>query len=48
MTEGGLSSGGDGSRTYDAAFDVAALFVERSGVYWDLPGVDPWDEEGGR
>lgn len=24
---------------------VAALFVERGGVYWDLPGVDPWDEE---
>lgn len=24
---------------------VAALFVERCGVYWDLPGVDPWDEE---
>lgn len=24
---------------------VAALFVEKRGVYWDLPGVDPWDEE---
>lgn len=23
---------------------VAALFVERGGVYFDLPGVDPWDE----
>jgi hypothetical protein len=23
---------------------VAALFVARNGVYWDLPGVDPWDE----
>jgi hypothetical protein len=23
---------------------VAALFVERDGVYFDLPGVDPWDE----
>lgn len=23
---------------------VAALFVQRGGVYWDLPGVDPWDE----
>lgn len=23
---------------------VAALFVERGGVYWDLPGVDAWDE----
>lgn len=24
---------------------VAALFVKRGGPYWDLPGVDPWDEE---
>lgn len=24
---------------------IAALFVERGGAYWDLPGVDPWDEE---
>lgn len=24
---------------------VAALFVERGGVYWGLPGVDAWDEE---
>jgi len=24
---------------------VAALYVEKGGVYWDLPGVDPWDEE---
>lgn len=24
---------------------VAALYVERGGVYWNLPGVDPWDEE---
>lgn len=24
---------------------VAALFVQRGGVYWGLPGVDPWDEE---
>lgn len=24
---------------------VAALFVQRGGSYWDLPGVDPWDEE---
>jgi hypothetical protein len=23
---------------------IAALFVARGGVYWDLPGVDPWDE----
>jgi hypothetical protein len=23
---------------------VAALYVQRDGVYWDLPGVDPWDE----
>jgi hypothetical protein len=24
---------------------IAALFVQRGGVYWDLPGVDPWDEQ---
>lgn len=24
---------------------IAALFVEKGGVYWDLPGVEPWDEE---
>jgi hypothetical protein len=24
---------------------VAALYVERSGVYWNLPDVDPWDED---
>lgn len=24
---------------------IAALFVERGGVYWDLEGVDPWDEK---
>lgn len=24
---------------------IAALFVKRGGVYWDLPGVDPWDEQ---
>lgn len=24
---------------------VAALYVERSGPYFDLPGVDPWDKE---
>jgi hypothetical protein len=23
---------------------VAALFVEKGGVYWDLPGVDAWDK----
>jgi hypothetical protein len=23
---------------------IAALYVERGGSYWDLPGVDPWDE----
>jgi len=22
---------------------IAALFVERNGVYWNLDGVDPWD-----
>lgn len=24
---------------------IAALYVERDGVYYGLPGVDPWDEE---
>lgn len=24
---------------------VSALFVQRGGCYWNLPGVDPWDEE---
>lgn len=24
---------------------IAALFVERGGPYWNLPGMDPWDEE---
>jgi hypothetical protein len=24
---------------------IAALFVQKGGVYWNLPGVDPWDEE---
>lgn len=23
---------------------IAALYVERGGSYWDLPGIDPWDE----
>lgn len=23
---------------------VAALYVETNGCYWNLPGVDPWDE----
>lgn len=32
-------------RVDDAASMVAALFVETCGVYYGLPGVDPWDEE---
>lgn len=24
---------------------IAALYVERDGVYYDLPNVDPWDAE---
>ena len=24
---------------------IAALYVQRDGCYWDLPGVDAWDEE---
>lgn len=27
------------------AITVAALYVQRGGVYWDLPGVDAWDKE---
>ena len=23
---------------------IAALFVETDGVYFNVPGVDPWDE----
>lgn len=23
---------------------IAALFVQKGGVYFDLPDVDPWDE----
>jgi hypothetical protein len=23
---------------------IAALFVQRGGIYWDLPGIDAWDE----
>jgi hypothetical protein len=23
---------------------IAALYVQRHGVYWGLPGVDPWDQ----
>lgn len=28
-----------------ASVTVAALFVAKGGAYFDLPGVDPWDEE---
>jgi hypothetical protein len=31
--------------TPEAAMLVAALFVETDGVYYGLPGVDPWDEK---
>ena len=24
--------------------EVAALFVQRGGAYWNLPWIDPWDE----
>lgn len=29
---------------FTSATTLAALYVERGGVYWDLAGVDPWDE----
>lgn len=32
------------SRSSDAAY-VAALYVEKDGIYFGLPAVDPWDEE---
>jgi len=28
-----------------SAQTIAALYVERNGAYWDLPDVDPWDEQ---
>lgn len=33
------------SGTEPTAACVAALYVEKGGVYYGLPGVDPWDEE---
>lgn len=24
---------------------IAALYVERGGAYWDMPGVDAWDAD---
>lgn len=24
---------------------IAALYVQRGGSYWNLPGIDPWDEQ---
>src|SRR5262249_24167272 len=33
------------SRSHTDTQMVAALYIEKGGVYWDLPGVDPWDEE---
>jgi hypothetical protein len=32
-------------RESSAATTVAALYVEKDGAYFGLPGVDPWDEE---
>lgn len=29
----------------NSPLSIAALFVEKNGAYWNLPGVDPWDEE---
>jgi hypothetical protein len=23
---------------------ISALYVQTGGAYWNLPGVDPWDE----
>lgn len=43
----GAGSGADCSSASTASPDlvtVAALYVERGGVYFDLPAIDPWDE----
>lgn len=29
----------------DAERTIAALYVEKGGAYYNLPGVDPWDQE---
>ena len=34
-----------GSESLFSAVKVAALFVEKDGPYFGLPGVDPWDAE---
>jgi hypothetical protein len=42
---GGSGTGTDtGQNPSGETATVAALFVRRGGVYWDVPGVDPWDE----
>ncbi len=42
-----MSSMGDASpgRLRPVTAKVAALFVQTNGVYFGLPGVDPWDEQ---
>lgn len=35
----------DACTTADCGRPIAALYVERGGCYYDLPGVDPWDEQ---
>ena len=42
-----LEIGEDAGPRHGVALEplVSALFVQRGGCYWDLPGVDPWDEE---
>ncbi len=35
----------DHCKCHDSKIKVAALFIENSGVYCDIPWVDPWDEE---
>lgn len=35
----------DAPAVFHAPSFVAALYVESGGAYYDLPGVDPWDEK---
>jgi hypothetical protein len=39
---GGVGEAADARRGVPVL--IAALFVAKDGVYWGLPGVDPWDE----
>lgn len=40
----GSTASGVTSATVRLLQDIAALYVETGGAYWNQPGVDPWDE----